>query len=327
MNPKEIIAQIKKRDNFLITSHVNPEGDAIGSELSFYRLTKALGKNAVIVNEDAASYNYGFLPGVSHILRYKDVLKIRVEFDCLAVLDCSDLKRTGEVYKLNTADKPVFNIDHHISNTDFGSFNWVDAKASSCSEMIYRLYRQAGVSLDNESALALYAGILTDTGSFRYSNTTGTTHKIVAELLKHDIDVASIYSKVYGNQPFSDMRLVARILSDMRSSRDGKLIWFEIKSGILKRHKTICVDLTDWLLNFARAIKGVEAAVLFREELGTKREVRVNLRSQGKIDVNGIARFFGGGGHRTASGATIQGGFDKIKNDVLKKLREGINAL
>lgn len=327
MGAGEIIAQIKKHNNFLVTSHVNLEGDALGCELAFCHLIKLLGKNAVIVNEDTVPYNYGFLPGVSLVQKYKESLRKQIEFDCLVVLDCSDLKRTGEVYKLNTQDKPVINIDHHISNVSFGSFNWVDAESSSCSEMIYQLYRLTKTSLDRESALTLYVGILTDTGCFRYSNTTALTHKIAGELLKYNIDVPLVDRSVYGNLPFGDMRFVAGILNQMRRSADGKIIWFEVKADILKRHKATQLDLTDWLLNFARAIKGVQTAVLFKENLGVKNEVRVNFRSEGKIDVNKIARFFGGGGHKTASGATISGSLNRSVRQVLGKIREEIKML
>ncbi len=326
MSLKKVLAQIKNHDNFLITSHVNIEGDALGSELAFLRLVKALGKNAVIVNEDRLPYGYGFLPGLSNIRKYKDNLK-GIKFDCFVVLDCSDLKRTGEVYRMNKENKPVINIDHHVCNCRFGTFNWVDPYASSACEMIYELYKKLGVKLDKDAALFLYVGILTDTGSFRYSNTTSVTHKIVAELLSFGLDVVEIYKNVYGNLPFKDMKLVTHVLNNIKRRHNGQLAWFEVSGAVLKKYKAQYVDLTDYVMNFARAIKDVEVAVLFKENLGVKNEIRVNFRSQGKIDVNKIAQGFCGGGHKAASGCTVQGRLADVRSRVLKKIDAALDAI
>lgn len=326
MSLKKIIAQIKANNNFLITTHVNSEGDALGSELALYRLIKALKKNAVMVNEDSLPYGYDFLPDAGKIIKYKSNLK-GIEFDCVVTVDCSDLKRTGEVYKTNTEKKPVINIDHHISNAGFGDFNWIQPYASSCCEMIYELYKKLKIRLNKETALLLYVGISTDTGSFRYSNTTSRTHKIAAELLKYDIDVPWVYNKVHGNLPYQDMELVAKMLNDIKRQYQGKIIWFQAKASLLRKYEPICVDLTDYVMNFGRAIKGAEVVALFKENLGVKNEVRVNFRSQGKVDVNKVAAFFGGGGHRTASGCTIDGNIANIRRKVLKKIDESLKEL
>lgn len=321
MGLRKLISQIKKHDNFLITSHVNPESDALGSELGFYRLLKALGKNAVIINEEAAPSEYDFLPQVSAIKAYKDNLK-GVKFDCFVALDCSDLKRTGEVYKLNTPTRPIINIDHHISNVKFGRSNWVCPEASSTSEMVYELFKAMKVEIDKDTAILLYTGILTDTGSFRFSNTTCKTHKVVADLMTHGLDVVELFKHSYGNLPFKDMKFIIKLLNGIKRSYQGKILWFEINKNTLKINKGLRVDLTDYLMNFARSIKDVEVAVLFRENFGIKNEVRVNFRSQGKIDVNKLAGFFGGGGHKSASGATLPGSLKEVRVKVLAKLKQ-----
>lgn len=325
MGLKKVVAQIKNHDNFLITSHVNLEGDALGSELAFLKLIKALGKNAVIVNEDNVPYGYDFLPGLNCIKKYKDNLK-GVKFDCFVAVDCSDLKRTGEVYRLNTKSAPIINIDHHISNARFGTVNWIDPYASCACEMIYELYKKMAVKPDKEAALCLYVGILADTGSFRYSNTTAVTHRITSELLEYGIDVVEVYKNVYGNFPFKDMKLVVHVLNNIRRRHRGQIAWFEVSADLLKRYKTLYVDLTDYVMNFARAIKDVEVVVLFKENLGIKNEIRINFRSQGRIDVNKIANFFGGGGHKSASGCTISGEIGQVRNRVLKKVDEALDA-
>lgn len=322
MSLKKAVACLRKNKKFLITSHTNPEGDALGSELAFYHLLKKLGKAATVVNEDSLPYGYDFLPYQDKILKFRHNLK-NIEFDCFAALDCSDLSRTGEVYRLNTKNKPILNIDHHISNQKFGKVNWIEPYASSCSEMIYKLYKAMRVPLDKEAAILLYTGILTDTGSFRYSTTSSFTHQAVSELLKFKLDVPQIYKNAYENIPFVDMQLLSKILLSMKREAGGKLIWFQIPRDLL-RGKKLSFDLSEHILTFGRAIKDAQVVVLFKENLGTKGEIRVNFRSQGKVDVNKIARFFGGGGHKTASGATIRGKLQTVRRRVLTKIKASL---
>lgn len=324
MSLKRAAACVKKHKNFLITSHLNLEGDALGAELAFYRLLKKMGKGARIINKDTLPYEYEFLPGKNLLGKFSKGAKFG-GFDCFTALDCSDLGRAGAVGRINTAGKTVLNIDHHISNVRFGDINWVDAKASSCSEMIYRLYKQLRVPLDRQAALYLYVGILTDTGSFRYTNTSGFTHKAASELLKFDLNAAQIYNHIYASTPFEDMRVIIDILCGLRLEPGGKIAWAQVKSAMLKNKKPR-VDLTDRVMTFARAIKGVEVAVLFREAPGVANEVRVNFRSRGKVDVNRIAQGFSGGGHKTASGATIKGSLEQARKKVLAKIREHLSS-
>lgn len=322
MSIKKVIACIKRNKRFVITAHTNLEGDALGSELAFAKLIKRLGKQAVIINEDRLPYGYEFMPQAGSIKKFnKKVWNIK--FDCFVILDCSDLKRCGYVAKLVSPGKTILNIDHHISNQRFGDINWVEPQASSCAQMIYDLYKALHVPLDKETAILLYVGILTDTGSFRYTNTTWLTYRIVSELLKFGIDVSKIYQSVFENTPFPDMKLLMKILPTLKRDASGKIAWFQIKNNLLKGRK-IYLDLSEHLLGFARSIKDVEVAVIFKENLKVKNEIRVNFRSQGRIDVNGIASFFGGGGHKTASGATVKGKLETVARKVLAKIKEAL---
>jgi len=298
------------------------EGDALGSVLAFYRLIKILGKQGMMINEDIIPYGYEFLPGAGSVKKLKRGLW-KVKFDCLVTLDCSELKRCGQVYKLNMDRRPILNIDHHISNTRFADVNWVDPQAASCTQMIYQLYKKLRIPLDKEIATLLYVGILTDTGSFHYTNTTSLTHKIVSELVSRKLDVAWIYKNIYENIPFTDLQLLSRILPSLKCSNSGRVAWFQIRRSMLK-HQKICFDLSEQILNFGRAIKGVEVVALFKENLKDKNEIRVNLRSQGEVDVNKIAAYFGGGGHKTASGITIRGNIEQVTRKVLGKIKEGL---
>jgi phosphoesterase RecJ-like protein len=242
-------------------------------------------------------------------------------YDCFAILDCSGLVRCGRVAELLVPGASILNIDHHVSNEKFGHVNWIGASVSSTAEMVYRLYRALAVPLTVDTATLLYAGMLTDTGSFHYTNTSRQTHEAVADLLKCGVDPSRVYGNIYENIPFSDMRLFADILQTIQRDASGKIAWFAIPARLLAG-RTVYFDLSERLLSFARAIKGVEVAVLFRQGLKNKKEIRVNFRSQGAVNVNAIAQGFGGGGHRTASGATVTGGFDGTIRRVIRSIRK-----
>ena len=319
-NLRKVVAAIRKHKRFLITAHTSPEGDAIGSELAFYRLLRKLGKSAVIVNEDSLPAEYNFLPGKDKIRLYKPGLK-NIAFDCMAFVDCSDLNRVGQVRKLYKEGSPVINIDHHISNDRFGTANWVDAAASSASEMVYQLYKEMRVPLDKDSALLLYVGIMTDTGSFRYSNTTPFTHKAAAELLRFNLNANQVYKEIYENIPLTDMQLLSKSLTFIHTGAGGRIAWIELPAKLLK-HKKLSFDLGDHILSYLRSIKDTQVVALFRENLGGKKEIRFNLRSNGLVDVNKIAQHFGGGGHKTASGCTMRGKLTEVRKKVIAKIRQ-----
>lgn len=321
MSAREVIDCIRKNKTFLITTHQNLEGDALGSEIAFAYLLRKLGKPAVIVNQDPLPSEYAFLKGSRRIKRYRKDLK--VNFDVLVFLDCSDIARSGVVSNLLESYQPIIiNIDHHISNAKFGNVNWVCPSASSVCEMLYLLIKRMSIKLDAVVAQALYVGMLTDTGSFRYPNTTSLTHQAIAELLKFNLNVYKTYQYIYESIPFSDMELLAQILRTMKQVASGKIITFEIKRRFLEG-KSVSFDLTENVLNFGRAIRGAEVCVLFKEQFNIKsKEIRVNLRSPGEIDVNRIAQSFGGGGHRTASGCTVKGSLQTVKQKVINKIKE-----
>ncbi len=318
-NLKRVVAAIKKYKRFLLTTHTSPEGDALGSQLAFFFLLKKLRKQPFIVNQDPVPEEYSFLPGKEYIKHYKNIRQ--PDFDCMAVLDCSDLNRTGQVYKLNKQGKPVINIDHHISNDKFGESRWIEPLASSTSEMVYMLYKELSVKFNKGSALLLYTGIMTDTGSFRYSNTTGFTHKAVEELMRFDIDVRTVYRQVYENISFLDARLLIEILSSVRTAKGGKIAWIQVPAKMLK-HRKVFFDLSEHILSFMRSINGAQVVALFKENLGAKNEIRFNLRSNGSTDVNKIARYFGGGGHRSAAGCTITGKLEEIRRKVISRIKD-----
>ena len=319
---KKVVAAIRKYKRFLISSHTSPEGDALGSELAFYYLLKRLGKQAIIINDDPLPQECNFFPARDKVRLYKPGLR-NINSDCMVILDCSDLSRIGRVQDLRKDNLPLINIDHHISNSRFGTLNLVDAQASSASEIIFKLYKEMRVPFDEDSALLLYAGILTDTGSFRYSNTTAFTHQAAAELLHFNIDANQVYRNMYENIPFTDIQLLNKALAHIHRTAGGRIAWVEVPAKLLRR-KGVSIDFSDHILSFIRSIKDTQVAALFKENLGGKREIRFNLRSNGLINVNKIAQAFGGGGHKTASGCTICGNLADVRRKVIAKIRQNL---
>jgi bifunctional oligoribonuclease and PAP phosphatase NrnA len=319
------ISFIRSHRNFLVTVHSNIDGDALGSELAFARLLKKMGKSCLPVNDDKIPYGYEFLPGLKAIRRYRKGMKLP-PIDAMAVLDCSDMKRTGQTWNCNRGE-PILNIDHHVSNSRFGRVNWVDPRACCACELVYELYKRLKVPIDRESAMLLYVGILTDTGSFRFSNTSPRTHLMTAQLLKTGISASDIYKKIYSSVPYEDMKLLSRILPTMQTDAEGRVVWFQLPRKLLAGRGGLSFDLSESILNFARSVKGVEVAILFKENLDGGKEVRVNFRSQGHIDVNRIAGSFGGGGHKTAAGMTVRGkSLQQVTGSVLSKVRAVLNG-
>ncbi len=322
INLKKAAAAIKKHNRFLLSAHTSPEGDALGSELALYYLLRKLGKEVFVVNEDPLPQEYSFLPARENIQLYKPALK-DIDFDCVVILDCTDLGRIGLVQEMIRPGVTVVNIDHHISNNRFGAVNWVEPGASSASEMVFNLYKEMGVTIEEEAALLLYVGISTDTGSFRYANTTAATHKAAAELLRFNFNVPQVYKNIYENIPFSDTQLLIGALSHIHRVSSGRIAWVELPAKLL-RHKKVCFDLTDHILSFIRAIKDVQVALIFKENLGVRNEIRVNFRSNGAVDVNRVAQSFGGGGHKTAAGCTTHGRLSAVRNKVLAQIRRDL---
>ncbi|OQB13103.1 MAG: Bifunctional oligoribonuclease and PAP phosphatase NrnA [Candidatus Omnitrophica bacterium ADurb.Bin205] len=317
ISQRKVSAAIRKHKSFLITTHTSPEGDALGSELGLYFLLKKMNKRVFIVNQDPLPQELSFLPGADCIKLYKENNKI--SFDCMVALDCSHLSRAGDVYKLNSKSRPVINIDHHISNNNFGDYNWVEPHLSSASEMVYLLYKEMGIAFDRKSALSLYVGIMTDTGSFRYSNTSELTHRAAAEFMRLGLDINMVYRDIYENVSFPDMQLLIKILSGVVRAKNGKVVYVSVPAGLLK-HRKVSFDLSEHILGFMRAIKDAQVAVLFKENIGVKNEIRFNLRSNGSFDVNKIAQYFGGGGHKNASGCTIKGRLADIRRKVISRI-------
>ena len=319
MGIKEIAEAIKKYDDYLITSHINTEGDAIGSELALFYLVKQLGKRAVVVNNDSVPDRYKFLPGWDKII-IGDNGKL-TSYKNLIIVDCPTIERCGEIAKVIRDSKIKINIDHHISNEDFGDFNWVNPDASSCGEMVFDLYREMGLNINEEIATMLYVAILTDTGSFVYDSTTYKTHRVASELIKLGVKPDKIAAMIYETKTLGDIKLLSKALSTIKIARDGRIAYMHVTKKMLEETNTT-PDRTDGFVNFARAIEGSEVSIFFREDMENPQKIHVGFRSRGRVNVNVLASKFGGGGHPKASGCILTGPLDKVITKVLTTTEE-----
>jgi phosphoesterase RecJ-like protein len=315
---QQVIAAIKKYKRFLVVAHVNPEGDSLCSQLAMKELLYILGKTAFIVNHDQVPEHYKFLPKADEI---STDLKKKIDFDAVLVLDCPTLKRIGAVRDLIPQGKPVINIDHHISSEKFGDVNWVDANASSTGEMVYRIYKEMEIPLTREIALCLYIAILTDTGNFNYDNTSRLTHEIAGELLGYGLDPAVVSESVYEQRTMEDIRFLGMVLSTLKVNRAGDVAYLEITRQMIKETGAELAK-AEGFINYARSIGGVKIAIVFKEDLKDQNRINISFRSKGDIDVNGIAAYFGGGGHTKASGCTLAGSLAEVEKRVLDKVEE-----
>lgn len=319
---KEVIQAIKKNKRFLVTAHVNLEGDSLGSQLAMKELLIGMGKSVCILDNDAVPDHYKFLPKANEV---SNDLDRDEDFDAAVVLDCPTIKRVGRVARvIKDKAKLVINIDHHISNEKFGDINWVDPYASSAGEMVFRLYKETGVKMTKEVALSLYIAILTDTGSFNYDNTSRVTHEIAGELLGYGLDPALVSESVYERRSVEDIRLLALALDTLKVENGGTIAYMEVTKQMLEKTGAD-IAKSEGLINYARSIDKVKVAVLFKEDLKDKNKINISFRSKGNgetIDVNKIASAFGGGGHTKASGCIITGSLEEAKKKVLAEIEK-----
>ncbi|MFC1624156.1 bifunctional oligoribonuclease/PAP phosphatase NrnA [Candidatus Omnitrophota bacterium] len=308
---------INKFDKFVVSAHINPEGDSIGSQIAIASLLTRLGKEVLILNESPVPHFLQFMGGADKIL---NKIPPDLHFQAVIILDCPVLARVGNISEAITKDKVVINIDHHVSNENFGRYNWVDPMISSTGEMIFELFKAFKLKIEYSEAVALYVAIMTDTGSFRYTNTSAETHKRIAELVDIGVKPYDIFKSIYEVNSLQAINLLSEALKTLKLTDDGYIAWLWVTKEMLKKTKA-SLDGIEGMINFARSIEGVQIAILFRET-GTENRCKVSFRSKDKADVNKLASFFGGGGHATASGCIVSGKTEEVEKAVLKKAQE-----
>ncbi len=310
---KQAVELINEYDNIYICSHVQPDGDNIGSTLALYMAIKKKKENVKVIKADEIPSDYLFLPNIQVIKEFS----IDEPVDLFISLDSSDIDRLGPGKELLKRAKKVINIDHHVTNNGFGDVNIVLPSASATGEIVYKFIKHMDVEIDKDIATCLYTAISTDTGRFMYSNTTYETHLIVSELLKIGIDVNSININLYQNRSIERTKLFLEALSNMEFYLDGKIGIAVVTQEMLSKNNAKLED-SEGIVSFIRDTSTIEVACLLKEM--SEKEIKVSLRSKQHVDVSKIALNFGGGGHIRAAGCTIFDTIDNAKKAVLDEI-------
>jgi phosphoesterase RecJ-like protein len=311
----------------VLTTHVNPDGDGLGSEVGLTHLLRPLGVEAIIANPTATPPRFGFLfrdcPGVD---RSAEAVKVLRTADVIVVLDIADLGRLGMLAEtVVSRGVPVACVDHHVSpGTLPAGPRYVDPGAAATGELVAEIAVANGWPLAPAAARALYVALLTDTGGFRFANTRPRTLRVAAELLEAGLDPESIYLDVYANAPPGRPRLLAEALQTLVVEEDVGLAWVTVPPGALQRYR-VTVDDLEGVVEFPRSIAGVRMALLFREM--SQGRVKVSLRSVGDVDVAAFAKPFGGGGHKHASGVSLEGSLAEVQARILTAARRYLDGV
>ncbi|NPA11768.1 MAG: bifunctional oligoribonuclease/PAP phosphatase NrnA [Epsilonproteobacteria bacterium] len=314
MDFKKTWEKIKESDNIVLVSHINPDGDALGSSLSMYPVLKKMGKNVKVFNATKELPDYlDFLPNfnkVTHTLPKN--IDLMISFDC------------GSFDRLGIEEKPKFliNIDHHISNTKYGDINIIDPNAASTSQVVFEMLKANSVEVDKESAICIYTALVTDTGSFQYESVNERVFEIASELVKCGVEPNYVAKMLFQRDRLSRLRLLAKAYDTIELCCDGKVAFVEVTKEMMEITGAIKED-TDTIVNSVRAIATVEVACMLRED---DEGIKISLRSKNYADVSKIATKFGGGGHIRAAGATLKGefNFQKVKDMLKEELKEVI---
>ncbi len=314
MSIENILLEIKKRETFLITTHINPEGDAIGSSLALAIALSSIGKKVSLYTSDPVPKVLSFLP---HSDMIRQVKVVDERFDAVIVVDCGDLERVGFLRADNIPAEILINIDHHITNTGFGTLNLV-TEAVAAAELVYQIIKRLGIPVTPEIAICIYTAVMTETGSFRYSNTNRDTFRMAEEMVGFGVNPWEVAEHIYNRNSMGRIRLLGQILANLDVSDNGKIAWVIVREQMYQDTGSTKEDVED-VINFPRSIEGVEVAVLFRE---SNHNWKISLRSNGRVDVSALALEFGGGGHSMAAGFFIKGPLGDVMKKVITRVEK-----
>lgn len=329
---KKVIEFIEKHDHFVLTTHINSDADGIGSEIGFAGLLKKLGKKVEIINNELPQSSLAFLNNFNDIQDIHNLLSLQThekvlekfKNSCTVLLDNSELKRTGKVGEYVQESRcDWFTIDHHQLPNDEERF-CNDSSYASTTEFVWDLFHALQVELDKEIALALYVGMVADSGNFRYSKTSSRTHWAAAELMQYSIDSEKIYRLLFESQPFDRLLLVKKIFQEAYYNKKIGLVFAEQKPSF-KKDLELGDDASDGIVNYFLSVDGVNIAALASKT--QEGFLKCSLRSIGDIDVAQVARKFGGGGHKNAAGLRIEKKYATAKKILLKELKNYLKSI
>jgi phosphoesterase RecJ-like protein len=316
---EQILQHIKNSHRILVTSHAEPDGDCLGSLVALGLAMSKLDKTITLFNSSPIPAVYRFLPGVERIVRQITEAK---EYDLAIVLDCGDIVRVGEDSSVVDQIPIVINIDHHVSNTGFGDVQLIDTDACATAEIVYRLIKALEIPFDKAIATGIYLGILTDTGSFRFSNTNAAAFAISKAMIDIGVEPHSVAQRVFGTYSLGRIKLLNMALNSIEISENGKLSLMTISRSMLNSTGT-STEYIYGLINYARRIEDVKVAALIHEikngtgKFANMNRYHVSLRSDSTVDVAKIANQFGGGGHTSAAGFQIESTLVALKEKII----------
>ena len=319
-------AFLDRHQRFLLTTHVNPDGDAIGSEVAMARWLRARGKQVRILNDSPTPSAFGWLTAEDTVEVYDEALcEARfAEADALLVLDTSNKQRIGRLARhLDRHAIAIGIVDHHVTHEGFGQVNVVEPELASTASLVFELLGEAGVKLDLLMAEALYVGLFTDTGNFRYSNTDARAHRMAAALVEAGVDPSDVTSRVHATAPAGRLRFFGEVLAALQLLEGGKLVVIEAAPEHFQKHGLVGAD-TEGLVDIPRAIAGVEVVALFSEVEASK--VKVSLRSTGNVTIDQVCSRWGGGGHPHAAGVQLRGSREDARAKLLPAIVELLDA-
>lgn len=318
--PDGLIQALRNGQRFLLTGHRRPDGDSLGSALGLARVLRQLGKGAQVWNRDPMPTVYSSLAGSDRIhVGEEPPTGFPDGFDHSICLECPSLDRTGLATQLSQL--PILNLDHHLGNELYGELNWVDTGAPALGEMIYRLAAKLGVEADAETATALYTAVMTDTGGFRFGNTTAEAFDTAAALVRDGAQPERVSHWIYESQSEATMRLLGEMLASLELHDGGRIATVWLVDEMFERANATAADAED-LVDYPRSIAGVDAVLLLRQ-LGPD-AYKGSLRSRGPVDVESIARLYGGGGHKNAAGFEAEGDLGELSAVLVQKLQAAL---
>lgn len=304
-----------------LSFHTSPDGDAIGSTLALLNALRYLNKDAYVISKDILPDNLSFLRFSEEI--NGETLKPDENTDLVIILDCGNVDRISA--DLSEYKGKVINLDHHISNENYGDINYVDAEAAATCELSYLLAKELGIdfTVKNDDNIqignAVYCGLVTDSGSFRHSNVTKRTHVIASELIELGVNNSWVHSSLFDNKPFNKVKLMGCVLSNIELALDNKVAVLQIPQSLLEEFDLLNTDTSD-IISIGLGIKGVEVSMLLKE---VEDAVKVSLRSKNEVDVRKVAEIYGGGGHIKAAGLKMLNiGLEEAREKLLNTLKE-----
>jgi phosphoesterase RecJ-like protein len=318
---REVAERIRAGRHFLITSHRNPDGDALGSGLALQRLIRQLGKTAAMQVRDGFNRALYNIPGANEVSIIDSLPPdYPAAYDAVFTMECPEVERTG----YPVLPGPVVNIDHHLGNTMYGEVNYLDLEAPSVGEMVMQLNRHhLHLPLDPETATALYVSLASDTGFFRYHNTTLRAFEAAEELVRAGVVPGDVSLWINESNSRGSIKLLGLCLSTLEVSADGKIATLELPTRFFAEAGATPED-TEGIVNYGRSIDSVLVSALLKEV--DERSTRVSMRAKPGIDVQAVAAMFGGGGHKAASGCTIPLSLGEAKKKLVSILRDVVNG-